>query len=212
MEEIFRGTNTLEHWEHKHVQQYEVNREFDYSQMEGNQTSYMEVAKQIMVQNRDAVEIKKILDVGCATGKAIKWIKKNLPEFECEGWDFSSTGINAAMKKAPECTFQCRDFLLNPITENYGFITSMEVIEHIEEGRNYEFLNNILEHCEYAIISTVTTPDDCFGEHISHYTFNTFEEKGYDVLWKAKLSRIDLSNIGLYDDYHYVIFLIKGKL
>ena len=39
----------------------------------------------------------------------------------------------------------------------------------------YEILDNILDHCEYAIISTVDTEDDCFGEHISHYKIDTFE-------------------------------------
>lgn len=68
--------------------------------------------------------------------------------------------------------------------------------------------NNTLEHCEYLILTTVDTKDDCFGEHISHYTIDTFEEKGYDVKWKAKLQEIQMPD-GI---YNYIIFLIKGKL
>jgi hypothetical protein len=83
-----------------------------------------------------------------------------------------------------------------------------ETIEHIAEGNNYKVLDNILEHCEYAIISTVNTEDDCGGEHISHYTFETFEEYGYNVKWKHLLDDINMPT----GKFNYMIFLIKGKL
>ena len=98
------------------------------------------------------------------------------------------------------------------MNSDFGVITCFETIEHIEEGKNYQLLDNWVKHSEYLLLSTVTTPDDCRGEHISHYNFDTFEKKGYDVVWKAKLAKIDLTNIGYNGDYHYVIFLIKGKL
>ena len=69
---------------------------------------------------------------------------------------------------------------------------------------NYSFLDNTLEHCEYLILATVDTKDDCFGEHISHYTIDIFEEKGYDVKWKAKLQEIQMPD-GI---YNYIIFCL----
>ena len=37
---------------------------------------------------------------------------------------------------------------------------------------------------------------------------DTFEKKGYNVLWKSNLDEINMPT-GI---YHYIIFLIKGKL
>lgn len=211
-----RGTNTKEHWEQKHIQQYEVNVPYDYSKM--GELSYIKVANDLMVQNQDSVDRKSILDIGCAVGKAVNYYKQNLPYFECSGWDFSESAIDAASIKSPECNFAKRDILEEPLGfkpkmdggyhECFGFITMLETIEHIEEGTNYKIIDNLLEHCEYLIISTVDTEDDCFGEHISHYKLNTFENKGYDVIWKSNLDEIYMPD-GI---YHYIIFLIKGKL
>ena len=211
-----RGTNTKEHWEQKHIQQYEVNKPYDYSKM--GELSYIKVANDLMVQNQDVVKSKSVLDIGCAVGKAVNYYKMNLPDWYCSGCDFSESAIDAAMVKVPNCIFSKRDILEEPLTthhkldgsysENFGFITILETIEHIEEGTNYEIIDNLLDHCEYLIVSTVDTEDDCFGEHISHYKLDTFENKGYDVIWKSNLNEINMPD-GI---YHYIIFLIKGKL
>lgn len=218
--EFNRGTNTQDHWNQKHIHQYEVNKEFDYSRM--GELSYIKVANDIIVQNQDSITRKSILDIGCAVGKAVNYYKINLPEWKCSGYDFSPSAIEAAKIKVPNCYFEQRDILLNPLgkrttitgdslieeNEEYGVITMLETIEHIEEGTNYKILDNILEHCEYCIISTVDTEDDCFGEHISHYKLDTFEKKGYEVLWKSNLDEIYMPT-GI---FHYIIFLIKGNL
>jgi 2-polyprenyl-3-methyl-5-hydroxy-6-metoxy-1,4-benzoquinol methylase len=202
----FRGNNTEEHWVDKHKQQYEVNKDFDFTGM--TDLSYIKVAGDLIIGNQDKFNRKSILDVGCAVGKAVKYFKDKLPSFECTGWDFSESGIVAAREKIPNCTFEQRDIILNPIDTEYGCITMMETIEHLQEGTNYKVLDNILDHCEYAIVSTVDTEDNCFGEHISHYKIDTFDKKGYDVVWKSPLDVINMPE-GL---FHYVIFLIKGKL
>lgn len=201
-----RGANTREYWEQKHTNQYEVTRSYDYSKM--SYLSYIKVACDIIKENKEVFKQKTILDVGCAVGKAVNYYKKQLPSFKCVGYDFSTTAIEAARKKSPENEFYVVDILETPVKENFGCITMLEVIEHIEEGKNYEVINNLLDHCEYLIISTVDTTDNCFGEHISHYTLDTFEEKGYNVLWKSQLDEIKMPD-GI---YHYILFLIKGNL
>ena len=78
----------------------------------------------------------------------------------------------------------------------------------INREYKYDHLDNILDHCEYAIVTTVDTEDDCGGEHISHYKIDTFNEKGYDVIWKSKLTPIRMPD-GI---YNYIGFVINGKL
>ena len=203
--DIFRGNNVVDYWEKKHIKEFKLDSPYNFPT---DSLNYGYVTKQLLLENKEAFKKKTVLEMGCADGKTITDIKNSLSEFDCYGYDFSPVAIEAAKTKSIGVTFEVRDIILNPISDDYGCICILETIEHIEEGTNYKILNNILEHCEYAIISTVDTEDDCFGEHISHYKIDTFEEKGYDVIWKSFLSEIQMPD-GI---YHYMIFLLKGNL
>lgn len=204
--EHFRGKNTKNHWEHKHTQQYEVNKPYNYDKLDN--LHYLQVSSDIINLNHTAIKRKTVLDVGCAVGAALNLFQLTTPQLAYTGYDFSQTAIDAANVKLPNITFECRDILENPIDKEFGIITFLETIEHIEEGTNYKILDNILNHCEYAIVTTVDTEDDCWGEHISHYKINTFDEKGYEVVWKSKLTPINMPA----GTFHYIGFLIKGNL
>ena len=209
---FFRGTNTKDKWETKHVQQYDIDKPYDFTEYGLKDTkSYKVIASRILDDNLNVFNIKSLHEMGCAGGDFVSYVKRNsLKDWEVSAEDFSRTAIESAINrnKDIDIKFTVNDFLLNRINKDYGCITMFETIEHIEEGTNYEILDNILEHCEYAIISTVDTEDDCFGEHISHYKLDTFEKKGYDVVWKSYLDEIYMPD-GI---YHYIMFMIKGKL
>ena len=207
MGEYNRGTNTKSHWEDKHnSNMYEINREYKYDHLD--EIHYLKVVNNIIKQNENEINRKSVLDVGCAVGATLNLFQLTSPSLKYYGCDFSQKGIDAASNKLPDINFECRDILERPIDKDYGIITFLETIEHIEEGTNYKILNNILDHCEYAIVTTVDTEDDCGGEHISHYKIDTFDEKGYDVIWKSKLTPIRMPD-GI---YNYIGFVIKGKL
>lgn len=204
--DLFKGSNTEDYWCQKHTQMYEVNKPFDFSKM--TDLSYIKVANDLIQTNQTEINRKSILDIGCAVGKASYFYKKNMPNFDVNGIDFSKSAIDAAKIKAPDVNFECVDFTKQKLKNDYGVITMLETIEHIQEGLNYVILDDILNHCEYAVISTVDTEDDCFGEHISHYKLDTFEKRGYNVIWKTYLDEIKMPN-GI---FHYMIFFIKGNL
>ena len=201
----FRGNNTVEYWHNKHIRDFNLDGDYDFPT---DPINYGFVTKQLLIENKEAFRRKSVLEVGCAAGKTITDIKNGLPDFECYGSDFSSVSIEAAKKRSPDVDYEVRDIILSPISKDYGAICILETIEHIEEGTNYKVLDNILDHCEYAVVSTVDTEDDCFGEHISHYKIDTFEKKGYNVVWKSFLSEIQMPD-GI---YHYMIFLLKVNL
>lgn len=209
MDNFLRGNNTQTYWNSKHKEQGDLHKPYDFSEFKTNTLSYYKVAADFLKENHEDIQQKTLLDIGCSFGFFTAYLKeKLLPTWEIEGCDFGSLCIESAQTQCPKVIYECRDVLLNPIDKNYGIISMFETIEHFAEGNNYNVLNTILEHCEHAIISTVDTQDDCFGEHISHYTMDTFEEKGYDVFWKTKLSPIQMPD-GV---YHYIFFIIKGKL
>ena len=207
-----RGENTVEHWDKKHQLEYGANEPYDFSKMGKNPLGYDTVAVQIIQENHNEIQNKSLLEIGCAVGYFVSYLKRYvIKDWKIEGWDFSPSGINAAKEKNKDVsglTFEQRDFLLNPVQDDYGIICCFETIEHVEEGANYRALDNWLDHCEYLILSTVDTEDDCRGEHISHYKIDTFAKKGYNVVWSSLLAPIHMPD-GV---YHYFINLIKGKL
>jgi len=211
MNDINRGNNSQEYWNQKHVIQYS-SEEYNFSQLENDPLSYHYVASKIIEDNKESIERKSMLEIGCAVGYFSSYVKQRVvPDFEVVDWDFSPSGIKLAKERNKDIQgliFEERDVILNPVDKDYGIICSFETIEHFEEGLNYTLLNNWLDHCEYLILSTVDTKDSCNGEHLSHYTIDTFDQKGYNVLWKAKLAPIFMPD----GTYHYIAFLIKGKL
>lgn len=215
------GKNTKSYWNQKHNNQYTKDGVWDYDQIPQSPLSYHKVASDILSLNKDSVKRKSVLEIGCAAGFFTSYLKIHLlPHFEITGWDFSPYGIEIAKNTIQDehgeylydIQYEERDFLEKPIEENYGFICMFETLEHVAEPDNYKVVDNILNHCEYAIISTVNTVDDCGGEHISHYTIDSFDEHGYEVIWKQKLAPIDMSATGDFNEYYYFIVLLKGKL
>lgn len=208
---MIRGKNTFEHWNEKHIREYGVFEPYDFSQIPKSPLSYHKVASDIVKTNQDDFKNKSMLEIGCAVGYFTSYMATLLPKWNFVGWDFSKSGIDAAREKnkhLKNVRFSIVDILETPVLDDYGLITCFETIEHVEEGTNYKLLDNWLEHCEYMILSTVDTEDDCNGEHISHYKLDTFTKKGYEVLWNAELAPINMPN----GTFHYIIFLIRGKL
>jgi len=210
-ENFNRGSNTKEYWSEKHSRQYKLNEPFDFSNIEAEKRSYNYIGSRLIIENEESFKQKRLLEIGCGNGYFAAYIKSQLPGWYVEAWDFSPSAITSAKEKSPAVNFVERDFILKPVDTPFGIICIFETIEHIDETVNYKVLDNILDHCEYCVLSTVNTQDDCFGEHISHYTFNTFEEKGYDVKWKSKLAEIDMHD-GRQGEWYYMIFLITGNI
>jgi len=212
---IIRGNNEIEHWDEKHTQMYgkfgQPYEEWvptDWDNTQPLSDGGCEIA--LLKLNHESITRKSLIDIGCAHG-AIPWyIKTNvLPDWNITGSDFSQLMIDENKKRCTTVNWEQRDVLLNPLTEDYGVVICNQTIEHFYPGKNWEFLDNVLEHCEYAIIATVDTEDDCFGEHISFYKLETLREMGYDVVWESKLTQV---NSPIPGDFYTIMWIIKGKL
>ena len=209
MDNIFRGNNEQSHWEDKHEQSYGHFGESYESFCPENWESYLEADMgctiALVKENHDAIKNKSFIDIGCAHGGILWYMKKHIiPDWEFTGTDFSVKMIEENKKKGSDMKIR-----LQEKETNYGIISCLQTIEHFSPGDNYKFLDNVLDHCEYLILATVDTEDDCFGEHISFYKLETMEEKGYDVVWKSTLGRVNSPTSG---DFHTIIWLIKGNI
>lgn len=216
MKQINRGNNEHDHWEVKHQSSYShFGKPYEqicppYPTWETMIDADQGCTIGIVEKNKDAVSRKSLIDIGCAHGGMAWYIKKYIaPDWVVIGSDFSRSVIEENQKRSSEVIWEQRDVLLNPIVEDFGIVTCLQTIEHFQEGLNYAFIDNVLDHCEYFVLATVDTIDDCFGEHISFYTIDTMDQKGYNVIWKSKLGRVN-SPDG--NEHHCIIFLLKGKL
>lgn len=210
----FRGNNEQSHWDSKHQESYGHFGEGYEQFCPKNWENYTEADQgctiAIVKNNKDSISRKSLIDIGCAHGGMAWYLKNNIiPDWKVIGSDFSPKMIEENKKRSSDVIWENRDVLLNPLNEEFGIVTCLQTIEHFQEGVNYKFIDNILEHCEYFILATVDTVDDCFGEHISFYTIDTMDQKGYNVVWKSKLGRVN-SPDGV--EHHCIIFLMKGKL
>tara|TARA_Y100000389_G_C17375450_1_gene471384 strand:- start:456 stop:1112 length:657 start_codon:yes stop_codon:yes gene_type:complete len=212
---LYRGNNEEHHWDEKHESSYgQFGKKYEDIVYE-NWENLWRVADQactiaLVLENNEVIDNKSMIDIGCAHGGLLWYLKtKHLPEWEFTGCDFSGKVIDENKKRSDQITWEQRDVLLNPIDKNYGVISCLQTIEHFNEGTNYEFIDNCLEHCEYLILGTVDTEDDCFGEHISFYKLETMRQKGYEIAWEAKLEKV---NSPIPGDFHTIIWMIKGKL
>lgn len=216
MDNLHRGNNEQDHWDSKHRESYgHFNEKYEdfcpkYPEWETMLEADQGCTIALIKENKETVVRKSLIDVGCAHGGMAWYLKKYIvPDWKVVGSDFSEAMIEENRKRCKEVLWEQRDVLLNPLTENFGIVTCLQTIEHFQEGQNYKFIDNILNHCEYFILATVDTVDDCFGEHISFYTINTMDEKNYNVVWKSKLGKVNSPDK---EDHHCIIFLLKGNL
>lgn len=213
---LFRGNNELDHWNKKHQQSYghfgEKYEQFcpKYPEWETLLEADQGCTIALIKENKDTIKRKSLIDIGCAHGGMVWYLKEHIiSDWNVFGSDFSYDMINENKKRSDSVVWEQKDILLNPLDQDFGIVTCLQTIEHFQEGENYKFIDNTLNHCEYMILATVDTEDDCFGEHISFYKLKTMKEKGYNVIWESKLGKV---NSPIFGEFHTIIWLIKGNL
>lgn len=118
---------------------------------------------------------KRIADVGCATGHALKYIHGNHNPAALFGFDYSKEALKWARKVLPEAKFKFHD-LDNPLKEKFDLIMAFEVFEHLYHPELV--LANLLDALEDGGMLFLTVPDgetDGFYGHINFWTIDEFK-------------------------------------
>lgn len=79
------------------------------------------------------VQANKILDVACAEGFVIKYLKERQPEIVFQGFDIDADAIREAQKMNPGVSFAVKDLYTLAPKERFDLIIALEVLEHLED-------------------------------------------------------------------------------
>jgi cyclopropane fatty-acyl-phospholipid synthase-like methyltransferase len=83
------NANTLDHWREKHVREYDLDKPYDFSQIEQSPLSYHTIAAHILNENRDIFKNKSLLEIGCAGGYFSTYVATHyLLDWQVTGWGF----------------------------------------------------------------------------------------------------------------------------
>ena len=131
------------------------------------------------------------LDVGCGDGRWTFDVRQRLPaSCRAVGVDFSERAIGFARLIAPEIEFQVQRGESLPFEDStFDFLTSIEVIEHVEDGSEETFLSELYRVLRPDGLMILTTPSwnlKLTQHHFRHYSVERLadlvEEAGFEML------------------------------
>ncbi|MBT3589730.1 MAG: class I SAM-dependent methyltransferase [Candidatus Marinimicrobia bacterium] len=144
-----------------------------------------------IIENYSIKPLKKYLDVGCGDGRwtsdIYNYLDRNVNTF---GTDFSKRAINFANLITPEIEFKNHVGEDLPYADNtFDLCTSIEVIEHVEDGNEEVFLQECSRVMKPSGLFILTTPSwnlQLTEHHYRHYTVERIKRlisaNGFDVL------------------------------
>ncbi len=115
----------------------------------------------------------KVLEVGCGIGDFYGFLNSKFSDLQYTGIDIVPEIIDVAKKRFPEISFECRDVLAEPLTEDYDYVLISGVFNNAIP-QHTEFLQALTEesfkHCKIALgfnfISTyVNFSESAFAYH-----------------------------------------------
>lgn len=79
-------------------------------------------------------DIRRILDVGCAEGFVINYLKSKNPNTIFYGIDVDVESIKDARKLNPDSIFECKSvYDVNMPDEKFDLVLSLEILEHLKD-------------------------------------------------------------------------------
>ena len=105
------------------------------SSYDSNENKTRDLDKAVTVQTLEQFEFRKVLELGCGTGKNTEWLATRADHIL--GLDFSEEMLDKARQKIPQekVEFRRQDLNLDWLVEENAFdlLTSSLVLEHIEK-------------------------------------------------------------------------------
>lgn len=79
-------------------------------------------------------EIEKVLDVGCAEGFVIKYLREDNPHLKFYGTDIDREALDAARQLNPGVVFENKSiFDVDSLKEKFDLVMALEILEHLKD-------------------------------------------------------------------------------
>lgn len=130
---------------------------------------------------------KKIADVGCGTGHALKYIHDNYDHGNLYGYDYSSVALEIARETLPTARFVLHD-LDEPLDEDFDVIIGFKTFEHLYHP--VKVLDNVRNALRSDGLIFLVVPDgevDHFAGHINRWDI----EEWRDFSGAVSVGRLD---------------------
>lgn len=169
----YRGWDSEEHLDEFNIWNTYSNYEFKYKW-----GSFLEnkILNQVLKSKNDI----KVIEVGCAAGTTVRWLKLNgtFNNKNYTGIDLSGPTLKKAKKMYPGAIFKKVDLnYLNNLTFKYDYVFSRDTLMHQEKP--LDFLNSLLSVSEKGLILRTRTKDNGKTE----FDFKKSCQMHYDKYW-----------------------------
>jgi uncharacterized protein (TIRG00374 family) len=182
------------------------------------QNPAQEFRRRLVLDQLEADEGARILDIGSGTGDLAADLLQALPGTKVVGLELSSSGLEIARKKAPRATFVQRDLLVDGDPAPYRawatHAVCSEVLEHVD--RPERLLANAVAYLAPGCRLVVTVPGgpvSKFDRHIGHRRHFTpgdveglLEQSGFQV------ERVSGAGFPFFNLYRLLIVLRGRRL
>ena len=168
-----------------------TDRYFEEEEVRSNPNPYEDFFY-VLKNTFDLARVESFLDVGCATGWLLFFLRKNFPEIQIRGLEYFEYHKNAAdpLVNKEIHIKDIRDSL--SLGRKYDIVNCTEVGEHIEPSSTEMFLDNLKNHCaKYLVVSwgdTGGVNDRKRDPHLQHLNplpysgvINLFESHGFTL-------------------------------
>jgi len=156
---------------------------------------------------------KNCLDVGCGTGKLVKWLR--FLGIDAFGIEISKDALELAEKKVKPF-LKLGNIVKIPYPENYfDLVVSFDVLEHLERSKIKKAILETIRVSKKFIIHKIYTIENSWisfaqGEDFSH--ISVFSKKYWQNLFSSFLNISILRNkIFFLPSFFETIFLLKKK-
>lgn len=123
----------------------------------------------------------KILEIGCGRGLLLEQIKLDHPTFILKGIDFSKKAIEEVRKRGIPAKVGTLPSCLKKCETEWDAIVGTELLEHLEEDKRLETIQNIYKILAHKGKAIFSVPDNVLPHseealHLVCYTQKTFKD------------------------------------
>ena len=148
-----------------------------------------------------ADRITSVLDVGCGSGKAMRFLMEKVPNLRVHGFDIAENCLDDFFTGAGVLTTGC--LWSDPLPEGYDLHISCDVFEHLPPEHVEVSLKNIYDSSKVAAFFCIALFKDAYGAilvgeplHLSLFTADEWLKKIKDSGWSYNSHTVVYSSLG----------------